>query len=71
MTILTLTNVSHDLASLEMAGRLVYIERRARRLRVYTLAGGLRTVGLVGTPLQAVSLAVKELEELSHDRNRS
>ena len=71
MTTLTLTNVSHDLASLEMAGRLVYIERRARRLRVYTLAGGLRTVGLVGTPLQAVSLAVKELEELSHDRNRS
>lgn len=69
MTTLTLTNVSHDLASLEMFGRLVYIERRARRLRVYTLAGGLRTVGLVGTPIQAVSLAVKELEDLSHDRN--
>lgn len=69
--ILTLANVSQDLASLELAGRLVYIERRARRLRVYTLAGGLRTVGLVGTPVQAVKLAVKELEELSHDRNRS
>ena len=75
MTTLTLTNVSHDLASLEMAGRLVYIERRARRLRVFTFAGpaesveagGLHTVGLVGTPIQAVKLAVKELEELSHD----
>lgn len=66
MTTLTLTNVSQDLASLEMAGRRVYIERRAGRLRVYTLAGGLRTVGLVGTPIQAVSLAVKELEDLSH-----
>ena len=66
MTTLTLTNVSHDLASLEMAGRLVYIERWRGRLRVYTLAGGLRTVGLVGTPIQAVSLAVKELEDLSY-----
>ena len=66
MTTLTLTNVSHDLASLEMAGRLVYIERRiGGRLRVYTLAGRLRTVGLVGTPIQAVSLAVKELEDLN------
>ena len=67
--VLILTNVSHDLASLELAGRLVYIERRARRLWVYTLAGGLHTVGLVGTPIQAVSLAVKELEDLSHDCN--
>ena len=66
MTTLTLTNVSHDLAALEMAGRLVYVERRAGRLRVYTLAGGLRTVGLVGTPEQAAELAVKELEDLSH-----
>lgn len=67
MTTLTLTNVSQDLASLEMAGRRVYIERCAGgRLRVYTFAGGLRTVGLVGTPIQAVSLAVKELEDLSH-----
>ena len=68
MTTLTLTNVSQDLASLEFAGRLVYIERCVgSRLRVYTLAGGLRTVGLVGTPIQAVRLAVKELEDLSHD----
>ena len=69
--ILTLTNVSPDLAFLEMAGRLVYVERRRGRLHVYTLAGGLRTVGLVGTPLQAVTLVMKELEDLSHDRNRS
>lgn len=65
--ILTLTHVSRDLAALEMAGWLVYIERRAGRLHVYTLAGGLHTVGLVGTPVQAVSLAVRELEDLSHD----
>lgn len=65
MTTLTLTNVSHDLASLEMSGRQVYVERRGGgRLRVYTLAGGLRTVGLVGTPIQAVRLAVEELEDL-------
>lgn len=66
MTTLTLTNVSQDLASLELAGRLVYIERPANlrgRLRVYTLAGGLRTLGLVGTPIQAVRLAVRELED--------
>lgn len=67
MTTLTLTNVSQDLASLEFAGRLVYIERCVGgRLRVYTLAGGMRTVGMVGTPIQAVRLAVRELEELSH-----
>ena len=74
MTTLTLTNVSQDLASLEFAGpaqsagagRLVYIERCVGgRLRVYTLAGGLRTVGMVGTPIQAVRLAVKEFEDLS------
>jgi len=28
MTTLALTNISQDLASLELAGRLVYIERR-------------------------------------------
>ena len=67
MTTLTLTNVSQNLASLEMAGHCVYVERWWGRLRVYTLAGGLRTVGLVGTPIQAVRLAVKELEDLSHD----
>lgn len=65
MTTLALTNISQDLASLELAGRLVYIERRTGgRLRVYTLAGGLRTIGLVGTPIQAVHLAVNELENL-------
>lgn len=66
MTTLTLTNVSQDLASLEFAGRLVYIERCVGgRLRVYTLAGGMRSVGMVGTPIQAVRLAVKEFEDLS------
>lgn len=80
MSVLVLTNVSQDLASLELAGstelaevgRRVYIERRQGGwLRVYTLAGGLRTVGLVGTPIQAVKLAVKELEDSSHDCNHS